>query len=332
MTKEQKRISVVLATRNRAGVVADAVRSILENDHPDFDVRVVDQSSDALTENSLQPFLGDPRVRYLRSGSKGRSAGQNAGIREAQGNLVLMTDDDCRVPPDWLQQFEAAFAMDRRIGIVFGNVLPAPHDRALGCIPAYVRRSPFLARSIRDKHRVEGLGACMGVRRSVWQSLCGFDEMLGSGSRFKAGEDGDLAIRALFAGHWIYETPAVWVTHFGLRKWGQLPALVDSYWHGTGAMLVKPIKRGQWQILPLLVRLAGRWVLGRSTVGASLGWRAGRFVRLKSFCRGLLAGARVRVSKETGLYSVALGDSGQTFTGRQSSYARDLDKPSSGDD
>jgi glycosyltransferase involved in cell wall biosynthesis len=299
---ERKRISVVLSTRNRGDAVADAVRTILQNDYPDFEILVVDQSDDGLTHASLEPLLSDPRVRYLRSMSKGRSAGQNAGMREACGALVLMTDDDCRVPTDWLRQFEAAFTVDNRIGMVFGNVLPAPHDPAVGCIPAYVRQDPFIARSLWDKHRVEGLGACMAVRHGVWQSLNGFDEMLGSGSRFKAGEDGDLAIRALLAGHWIYETPAVWVTHHGLRRWAQLPALIDSYWHGTGAIMAKQISQRQWQILPVLLRLAGRWMLGRSMVGSSLGRQPRRLMKLRSFCRGFAVGATVPVNKSTGLY------------------------------
>jgi GT2 family glycosyltransferase len=302
MGPDQKRISVALSTRNRAGAVAGAVRTILENDHPDFELIVLDQSDNALTQTSLEPFLSDPRVRYTRSASRGRSAGQNAAIREARGALVVMTDDDCTVPPNWLREFEAAFAIDGRIGIVFGNVLPAPHDGARGCIPAYVRRSPFLAGGIRDKSRVEGIGACMAVRRSVWRSLVGFDEMLGSGTRFRAGEDGDLAVRALLAGHWIYETPAVQVTHHGLRAWEQLPDLIESYWFGTGAMLAKPIAAGQWRIVPLLVRLAVRWAWGRSLVGASLGSRPQRFRKLSAFCRGFFAGAACRVNKRTGLY------------------------------
>ncbi len=179
-----------------------------------------------------------------------------------------------------------------KIGIVFGNVLPAPHDNAVGCIPGYVRQSPFLARRPRDKWRVEGIGACMGVRRSVWQSLEGFDEMLGAGAQFQAGEDGDLAWRALYAGHRVYETPAVHVTHHGLRTWEQLPALIDSYWYGTGAMLAKPFKAGQWQVLPLLVRLAARWALGRSTVGASLGREPQRLRKLRAFSRGFLTELR----------------------------------------
>lgn len=302
MTKERIRITVVISTRGRAGVIQNAVRTILQNDHPDFEVILVDQSDDNLTTASLNPLLSDPRVRYLRSATRGRSAGLNAGIREARGALVLLTDDDCRVPSDWLRQFEAAFAVDDRIGIVFGNVLPAFQDPAVGCIPAYIRQGPFLARCIRDKHRVEGLGACMAVRHSVWQSLGGFDEMLGSGARFRAGEDGDLAVRALFAGQWVYETPAVHVTHHGLREWEQLPALIESYWFGTGAMLAKPFRTGQWRIVPLLIRLAARWAFGHSMVGASLGRRPERFRKLRAFCRGFFTGAACRVNKRTGLY------------------------------
>jgi glycosyltransferase involved in cell wall biosynthesis len=316
MTKEHASIAVVLSTRHRANVIQDAVRSILQNDYPDFEVVVVDQSNDHLTKAALDPVLSDPRVRYLRSATRGRSAGLNAGIREVRGAIVLMTDDDCKVPADWLRQVEAAFAVDHRISIVFGNVRPAPHAPEAGCIPGYIRNVPFLASGIRDKHRVEGLGACMAVRHDVWQSLSGFDEMLGSGSRFKAGEDGDLALRALLAGHRVYETPAVWVTHYGLRQWAQLPALIDSYWYGTGAMIVKPIKTGQWQVLPLLLRLAGKWVTGRSTVGASLGPPQRRLMKLRSFCRGALAGATIAVNRQTGLYVRPSPDS-ESRMGRQ---------------
>jgi len=112
--------------------------------------------------------------------------------------------------------------------------------------------------------------------------------MLGAGSRFKAGEDGDLAMRALLAGHWIYETPVVWVTHYGLRKWEQLPALIDSYWHGTARSWSNQ-SRPAMASIALLLRLAGKWVLGRSRVGASLG-RQHRLMKLQSFCQGFLAG------------------------------------------
>ncbi len=302
MTEPRTLISVVLSTRDRAHAIPDAVRTILQNDHADFELIVVDQSADGLTEAALAPFSSDPRLRYLRSATAGKSAGLNIGIREARAALVALTDDDCQVSADWLRQIEAAFAGNDRIGIVFGNVLPAPQDRAMGCIPAYIRRQPFLARGVQDKNQVEGMGACMAVRRSVWQSLNGFDEMLGPGSRFQAADEGDLALRALLAGQWIYETPAIWVTHYGFRTWEQMPALIDGYWGGTGAMMAKPVKTGQWRIVPLLLRLAARWMLGRSGAGAGLGPRKRRLRKLRSFCRGFLSGVSLPVDKRTGHY------------------------------
>jgi glycosyltransferase involved in cell wall biosynthesis len=188
MAANGKRITVVLSTRNRGAAVAEAVRTILVNDHPDFEAIVIDQSDSDLPQESLEPFLNDPRLRYMRSPGRGRAAGLNAGIREAQGALVLMTEDDCAVPSNWLQEFEAAFATNPGIGIAFGNVLPAAHDPAAGVIPAHIRASPFLARGLRDKLHIEGIGTCMAIRRGVWQSLHGFDEMLVAGAPFKAGE------------------------------------------------------------------------------------------------------------------------------------------------
>jgi GT2 family glycosyltransferase len=295
-------ITAALSTRNHGSAVRDTVRTILENDHPDFELIVFDQSDDDLTRKSLDPFLTDSRFKYFHCAGRGRSAGLNAAIRNARGTLVAITDDDCMVPPDWLREFEKAFAIDSRIGVVFGNVLPARHDRALGCIPSYVRHSPFLAQGIRHKHRVEGIGACMAVRLSVWQTLGGFDEVLGSGARFRAGEEGDMALRALIAGHFVYETPGVKVTHHGMHEWERLPASVDSYWGGTGAMLAKAAKISPWRMVPLLARLAVRWASGcTSIVGASLK-RPMRFRKLRAFCRGFFGAAACRVDRRTGLF------------------------------
>ena len=285
---DRKRISVALATRNRGSSVVETVRSILGNDYADFEIVIADQSDDDATQKSVE-ILKDPRARYVRCETRGRSAAENAAIREARGELIAMTDDDCTVPCDWLREIEAAFAAEERIGVVFGNVIAAPHDLAAGCIPAYVRKDAFLARGIGEKHRVEGIGACMAVRREVWEKLGGFDEGLGAGTRFRAGEDGDFAIRALLAGYWIYETPAVYVTHHGLRKWADLPALIDGYWFGTGAVLAKFVRSGQWFVVPLMLRLAGRWIFGGSAVGASLGGGT-RWRKLFAFVRGFAAG------------------------------------------
>jgi GT2 family glycosyltransferase len=294
-------ISVVVTTRDRSERVTGPVRTTLQNDYPRFDLTLVDQSEDGGTALALEPYLRDPRVHYVRTSTRGLARGRNRGIDAASGELIALTDDDCEVATDWLQEIAAAFALDRRIGIVFGNVLPAPHDRRAGFVPACVSEQPFLARSVRQKVRVEGMGACMAVRRNTWEALGGFDEMLGAGAPLKAGDEGDLAIRALLAGHFVYETPAVTVTHHGFRGLSEGRALIDDYWYGTGAIFAKHLRCRRMSLVPMLPRLAYRWAWGHSPVAASLD-RPYRTLRLTAFVRGLGAGGTAPIDCHRGHY------------------------------
>ena len=295
-------VAVVISTCDRGDRVCQAIRSLLLNDYPHFEAVVVDQSDDDVTGKCMRSFLADPRVVYLRSNTKGVSIGRNLGIAATQSEMIAITDDDCEVPANWLKEIAAAFDVDRRIGVVFGNVVPGPHDSASGFVPGYVREEPFLARSIRDKLQVEGISACMALRRSVWQALDGFDAMLGIGAPLKSGAESDLLVRALLAGCYVYETPSVMVTHHGFRTWEQGRDVIRRYWYGTGAMLAKNARCGHWSVVLLLARLAWRWVFGRSRVGASLGKHPEKLLRLISFVRGFVAGGVIPVDRLSGHY------------------------------
>jgi len=295
-------VTVVISTRDRGATITTTIATVLLNDYPDFEVIVVDQSEDDVTRASLRQFLVDPRLRYIRSTTKGVSDGRNLGLANARTELIAVTDDDCEVPTNWIQELVAAFALDRQIGIVFGNVLPGPHDPASVFVIAYSREQPFLARGIRDKHHVEGTSACMGVRRSVWQALGGFDWMLGVGAPLKSGGEVDFTIRALLAGYYTYETPRLTLVHRGSRPLAQRRLVIERYWYGTGAVLAKQLKCGQWAVLRLVLHLAWRWAFGRSPIATSLGDGSHKWSRLRAFVRGLGAGGLVPVDRSTGHY------------------------------
>lgn len=294
-------VTVVVATRNRGGRVRATVASVLDGDYRRATVCVVDQSDDQVTERALQEFGTDPRVRYVRSRAVGLARARNLGIQQARDDVIAFTDDDCRATPGWLGPLVRALAADPDIGVVFGNVLAGPHDRRAGFVPAYVRRGSALARDIRDKHRVEGIGACMAVRRAVWQALNGFDEMLGPGAPFRAADDLDLAIRALLAGRAVYETADAVVVHHGFRPWAEGRVLIHDYLFGIGATFAKHLKCGHWSVLHVLRHLALRWALAGPVV--DFGHRPSRALRLGGFLRGLAAGAATPVSRRTGHYA-----------------------------
>jgi GT2 family glycosyltransferase len=294
-------ITVIISTCNRGARILTALRSVLANGSRDFEVVVVDQSDDRVTEESVRPFLGDPRVHYERSRTRGISSGQNLGCRLSRGRIIATTDDDCEVPPNWIASLAAAFDLNRRVAMVFGNVVAGPHDRNAGFIPAYTRREPYLATGIREKHRVEGISACMGVRRDAWEALGGLDGMLGAGARFPAAGETDLAIRGLLAGYFVYESPDVYVTHHGFRTWEEGRLLIGGYMRGLGAMLAKHVRCGHWSVLQVMCQLAGRWAFSRPVV--DFGRRPPRIHRLACFMSGFVSGLSIPVDRASGLFA-----------------------------
>lgn len=295
--------SIVIPTRDRAGRVVTAVEALLaEGRNGDIEIIVVDQSRDDATRRAVEGLVGNGATRYVRDPGRGSASARNVGIASASAEIVGLTDDDCEPRPGWVRELTEAFAADTGVAVVFGNVVPAEHDAAAGFIPGHIRSEVLVARSVSDKPRIDGMAACMGVRRSAWEALGGFDTMLGSGAPLRSAAEGDLALRALAAGQSVASAPALEVVHHGFRTWEEGRQLVSSYWYGTGAMLAKAVKRRQPAVLPLLARLSWRWAFGRSPVAASLGTRPHRWLRLAAFLRGFGAGLATPVDSLSGRY------------------------------
>jgi GT2 family glycosyltransferase len=303
-------IDVVIATRDRGATPVRAVESVLANRYPGFSVTIVDQSGDGSTEAALEPFLGDPRLRYRRSDTVGLARAQNLAIADLGAELVAVTDDDCEVPPDWLARVADGFAWGERVALVFGEVRAGPHDAEAGFVPAYLRAGPFLARDPGEKWGIDGIGACMGIRRAVWRELGGFDEGLGPGSVFLAGLEGDFALRALAAGWHVLETPGLWVVHHGFRSRHEGRGLVHCYAYGTGAMIAKHVRCRTPKVERLLAHMAWRWTRGSVHGAARLAGKRHRWLRLNAFVRGFLAGAAAPLDRGTRRFAGSVPPSG----------------------
>ena len=99
--------SVVIATYNRAAELRDTLNSLaaLQPDGP-WEVVVVDNNSSddtATVHHGGRKGFPVP-LRYVHEAVQGRSAALNTGIRHASGEIIVTTDDDVRVEPDWLDR------------------------------------------------------------------------------------------------------------------------------------------------------------------------------------------------------------------------------------
>ncbi len=232
--------TIVISTANRSESIAKTVQATLRNDYPNFELIVVDQSEDNQTMALPQQLSGNPRLRYIRTAMKGVSAGRNIGISNARSEFIAITDDDCEMPPNWLREMVAAFAVDSRVGIVFGNVLPRPHNRASGFIPAYVRQEPFLACSITPRVALihNGFRTWDQGRTLIHRYWYGAGAVMAKHLKFGQGSIVQLLLR--LAWRWAFRRSLV-ATSLGTRPYRllRLAAFIQGFASGA----VTPIDR-----------------------------------------------------------------------------------------
>ena len=92
------KISVIIPTFNRAGLIKRSLASVLSQTFKEFEVLVIDDGSTDETYNVVKEFLGDKRVRYIYQGNLGVSAARNLGVSLSHYEWVSFLDSD----DEWL--------------------------------------------------------------------------------------------------------------------------------------------------------------------------------------------------------------------------------------
>ena len=91
-------VSIVIANRNYARFLPDAIDSALAQDHPQVEVVVVDDGSTDASAEVIAGY-GGRIVARLQDG-RGQAAALNAGLGAARGELVCLLDADDLFLPD----------------------------------------------------------------------------------------------------------------------------------------------------------------------------------------------------------------------------------------
>ncbi|NIP30865.1 MAG: glycosyltransferase, partial [Candidatus Dadabacteria bacterium] len=264
--KNSPNITAIITTKDRGESVCKALKSIGANNYQHCKVIIVDQSTDDSTQQAISRYLNEPDFTYIRSNSIGSSAGRNIAIENSETELIAITDDDCEVSEDWLNNMAEAFQSDERIGIVYGKVEPGRSVNRSEFITTYLENDSFTVKSIYDSKCLQGLSANMGITKSVWEKLNGFDEMLGAGVHFDSCEETDLNIRALLNGYYVHYSPVLTVKHHGYRDRRESQSLIEGYAYGNGALFAKHIKCGHYGMICVLMRQISTWAFGKSWV------------------------------------------------------------------
>jgi len=128
------KVSIVIPTRNRAELLSRAVRSVLRQTYPDWEVLIVDDASSDDTGEVVQRIC-DRRVRYWRHPvNEGVSAARNTAIAHSTGRYVAFLDDDDEWFPEKLaNQIECFDTLSTAVGLIYsghymvmGEIHPVP--------------------------------------------------------------------------------------------------------------------------------------------------------------------------------------------------------------
>ncbi|HKY36656.1 MAG TPA: glycosyltransferase family 2 protein [Polyangiaceae bacterium] len=292
-------VSAVVCTRNRAEPTARCVESLLAGESSPIELLVIDQSDGTETEQALSRFQADARLRYVRSERRGKGAALNQALQLARGSILVCTDDDCQAPPGWIWGMARALESQPSAAVAFCRVLPVPHDRSAGYVPAYELSSSRLLRSISAICGGLGIGAGVALRRDFLLSIGGFDEAFGPGGRFPSADDWDLAMRSLLSGRHVFETAELTIVHDGFRTFEEGRAHARRDWLALGAVCAKPLRAGYWQAAVVPVWLFSTKALWPPLADALALRRPRGAGRIVAFVQGFARGLRQRVEPKT---------------------------------
>jgi GT2 family glycosyltransferase len=292
-------ISVVVCTRDRPDSLAPALDSLGAQDHPRFEVLVVDQSREAATRTLVEARAReDRRFRYVRLDEAGLSRAYNGGIRAAWSDLLAFTDDDCTAPSDWLTAIARAFERHPGVDLLYGQVLVPPSladaESASGFTPAL----PIPERRVLSRDtgfQVFGMGANFAARRRVFERVGLFDEILGGGGPLESSQDFDFVYRVYRAGGATLLEPDVYVYHHGFRSHAEWPATLRSYGIGVGGFYLKHVRAGDLYAVRLLLAHLAAW-------SARTLRRRAHWTYVRSVFEGMRRSFRFRVDRRRRLY------------------------------
>jgi GT2 family glycosyltransferase len=218
--------SIVVVTHDNLVFTRMCLESVLASTRDrEYELIVVDNAS----TDGTRPYLRElarrnPRVRLVMNDvNAGFARACNQGLAVAEGDLLVLLNNDTLVPPWWLSRLADALR-DPGVGLVgpvtnrIGNEAEIPVTYS-----TWEELLRFAARR-EWEHADESLEIpvltmfCLAMRRDTYQRIGPLDQ------RFELGllEDDDYSLRAQEAGYRLVCVESAFVHHFGESSFGKL--------------------------------------------------------------------------------------------------------------
>jgi glycosyltransferase involved in cell wall biosynthesis len=166
-------VSVIIPTFNRPALLAQAVKSVLEQTCRALEIIILDNGSDAEHLNELSKIgNSNDLINLVRlQSNKGPGHARNIGIEKSKGDWILFLDDDDILAPDFLEACFESIRFEENVEMIIaravcfreGSPVSYPKD-AIGAINLRpYKKDPITTMLINGIT----IGSCLVSRKSI---------------------------------------------------------------------------------------------------------------------------------------------------------------------
>lgn len=196
------RFSVVIAAYNASEYLELTLDSVLGQDHPSFEVVLVDDgSTDDTREIALRRAASDPRLRVFTKENGGCASAQNVAIAEARGEFICIIGADDLYRPGYLARMSRF--IDEHVGYdIYAcnghNLMPDGTERLYFRDERHAQVTEFTFEDWFPSCPIFGMAI---YRKAVWERVGGYR------TDQRNAEDYDFYLRAMASGARLIHNP-----------------------------------------------------------------------------------------------------------------------------
>jgi glycosyltransferase involved in cell wall biosynthesis len=272
-------ISVIIPTYRREQILCETLASVLQQDYPNYEVIVVDQTQNHESETKayLTELAANQKIRLFQVDWASLPGARNYAVRRSTGDIILFLDDDVLLPPGFLEAHAKNHVDRPEVGAVAGRVFDrmkladSGGDITIDYLPPEAMDPGIawyhldLVHTVKPQRVLTARGCNMSYRRELFEKYgLWFDERFrGSAVR----EESDFCLRIRQTGLMIWYDPEAHLVHLGEETGGchdistRSLQYQISFYHNHFLMGLKNLNA--IQALRLFARLFDCHVLGR---------------------------------------------------------------------
>lgn len=201
----KKTVTIIVPTLGKREYELNRLfQSLNKQTNLDFEVVVISQENHSLVEDVCKKYSDRMQIKHKQINRKGLSVARNEGIKISEGEIIILSDDDCWYPEEAIEyilfQFKVHIDMDILLTKIYDPICECEYKKYIEKEEQIRTKIPLLSKSSIE----------IAYKKEV---AINFDERFGLGAEFVAGEENDFLIRSLENNKKIYYVPQTTVYH-----------------------------------------------------------------------------------------------------------------------